>query len=380
MQMIHTYSAKPGEVRITPSQKLNLLSNRAIPFYYTVDQTLLKNWDYQKTIKYADGTNLSYHRGNLAKLPHIQEPLNFNIDRFDFYRIEGHQGKNWKTVLDEIVTLKQKFGLAFDVKALSVNINRESLNLDEYECEFEDLNVLLKAWTAEQECVLAEVSSLLSGFSLKEPGTNIKTPIAVAGIIGERDVTLSVASNLKVENTFVKANDFLLKESAFIQPVVLKSSTIIQDNLTLTEDALGAVLVNALKSTEGKSVNDIIANAKELLSPVLVGEVWQSQPDLRKLVIDDSVEILAWSNELLKKMPNVLRDFTDVRVETYKLTLKQLCARVQRMKTAYQTSRLNENVKAIMALLINQLATVCCSGKNWKYCLPKSINVKKAYL
>jgi hypothetical protein len=363
MQMINSYSAKPGVVKITPSQKLPALSNRAIPFYYTVDQTLLKNWDFQKTIKYAAGTNLSYHRGNLAQLQQIQEPLNFNTDRFDFYRIEGHQGKNWKTALDEIVSLKQKFGLAFDVKALSVNINRESLNLDEYECEFEDLNVLLKAWTAEQECILAEVSSLFSGFSLKEPGINIKTPVAVADIIRDRDVTLSLANNLKVDSLFVKANDFQIKEAALVQPVISKSSTIIQDNLTISEDALGAVMVNALKSSEGKSVNDIIANAKELLSPVLVGEVWQSQPDLRKLVIDDSVEILAWSNELLQRMPNILRDFTDVKVETYNLTLKQLCARVQRMKTSYQTSRLTENVKAIMALLINQLATVCCSGK-----------------
>lgn len=363
MHMIHTYSAKPGEVRITPSQKMNPLSNRAIPFYLGVDESLLKNWDYQKTLRFAQGTNISYHRNNLAKLPHIQEPLQFNADRFDFYRIEGHQGKNWKTALDEIVSLKQKFGLAFDVKALSVNINRESLNLDEYECEFEDLNVMLKAWTAEQECILAEVSSLLSGFSLKEPGINIKTPIAVADFIREKDVTLAAADNLKIENSFVKANEFTLKDSAFIQPNVVKSSTIISDNLTVTTDALGSVLIDALKSTEGKSVNDIIANAKELLAPVLVGEAWQAQPDLRKLVIDDSVEILAWSNELLRKMPNVLRDFSDVKIETYKLTLKQLCARVQRMKTAYQTSRLAENVKAIMALLINQLATVCCSGK-----------------
>jgi hypothetical protein len=62
-------------------------------------------------------------------------------------------------------------------------------------------------------------------------------------------------------------------------------------------------------------------------------------------------------------MPNILRDFSDVKVETYKLSLKQLCTRVQRMKSSYQTSRLSDNLKAVMALLINQLATVCCSGK-----------------
>lgn len=376
MLMINTYGANPGQVRITPSIKLADLSQRAIPFYFKVDQTLLKNWDFSKTQKFAAGTNLSYHRTNLSALSHIQEPLSFNTDRFDFYRIEGHQGKNWKTALDEIVGLKQKFGLAFDVKAVSVNINRESLNLDEYECEFEDLNVLLKAWTAEQECILAEVSSFFSGFSLKEPGLNIKTPIVATNLIRERDISVLAGSTPKIETSFEKANDFVLKDSLIMQPEVYKSPTLIQDNLTLTEDALGTVLVNALKDSESKSVNDVIASAKELLTPVLVREVWQTQPDLKKLVIDDSVEILAWSNELIKRMPNVLVDFSDVKVESYKLTLNQLCIRVQRMKSSYQTSRLSESLKAVMALLINQLANVCCSGKKLEV-LFSEINKRK---
>jgi hypothetical protein len=141
-EMVDSYGSKSGEVKITPSNKLPELSFRSVPFYFKVDEKILKVWDFLKTEKFSHTKNLSYHRENLSDLPQIQEPLNFNTDRFDFLRIEGQQGKNYKTALEEILDLKTKHGLAFDVKALSINVNTENLNIDDYECEFEDLNML----------------------------------------------------------------------------------------------------------------------------------------------------------------------------------------------------------------------------------------------
>ncbi|MCF6331943.1 MAG: hypothetical protein L3J11_01555, partial [Draconibacterium sp.] len=101
-----------GETKITPSNKLPELSYRAIPFYYNVDSGLLNSWNYFKTEKNRQGTNLCYHTSNLSPALHIQNPLNYNTDGFDFYRIEGHQGKDYQLVLEEIDKLKTEHGLA----------------------------------------------------------------------------------------------------------------------------------------------------------------------------------------------------------------------------------------------------------------------------
>ncbi|HKL31135.1 MAG TPA: hypothetical protein VJ919_01305, partial [Tangfeifania sp.] len=173
-EIIEKFQTKPGDVKLTPSNKMLALSSRAVPFYYAVDDELLKSWNYSKTEQFESDTNLSYHTDQLASIPSVQEPLAYSIDKYDFFRIEGHQGKDYSVAMQQIDQLKRKYGLAFDIKALSVNINTENLNIDDYECEFEDLQVMLRAWTVEQECVLAEISKFLSGLSLKDPGKNLQ--------------------------------------------------------------------------------------------------------------------------------------------------------------------------------------------------------------
>ncbi len=381
-EMAGSYSAKPGEIKITPSGKLPQLSYRSIPFYYQVKDRLLRVWDFLKTEKFSHKKNLSYHRDNLADTPSVQEPLNFNTDRFDFLRIEGHQGRNYKTALEEITELKEKHGLAFDVKALSLNINTENLDVDDYECEFEDLNVMLRAWTAEQECVLAEVSSFFSAFSLADPGKNIKEATKFT------EATLSEA-NLSVDDSFLTRSkdtstkttgDVFTGETAGKTTYYAYKSTVVPDNLIVSDDALGEVMKKSIEENEGKSVNDVIVNSKELLTGKLSSEAWESNPELKKLVIDDSVEILAWSNELIQQMPAALRDFSAVKLESYNLTLGQLCKRVQQLKADYQKVELDQNLKTTIAVLINQLSAVCCSGKKLEVLHEEIDNRKESIL
>ncbi|WP_159103005.1 hypothetical protein, partial [Flavobacterium sp. B17] len=74
------------------------LGDKAIPYYYNVDKLLLDKWNYEKTKTDRETYNLSYHTGNLASDDFIQNPLNYNIDNNDFYRIEGHLGLPYKTI------------------------------------------------------------------------------------------------------------------------------------------------------------------------------------------------------------------------------------------------------------------------------------------
>lgn len=118
VQKINGFQSYIGAIKITPSNINVRLGDKAIPYYYNVDKPLLAQWNFEKTKTDRERYNLSYHTANLAEDDFIQNPLNYNIDNNDFYRIEGHLGLPYKTALQNINDLKVKYGLAFDVIAL----------------------------------------------------------------------------------------------------------------------------------------------------------------------------------------------------------------------------------------------------------------------
>ncbi|MBT6763980.1 MAG: PKD domain-containing protein [Prolixibacteraceae bacterium] len=391
-EIVNKFKTTIGETKITPSNKLPKLSLLSIPFYYEIGSNLLESWDFSKTKNGKQDTNLCYNSAKLSPALPIQNPLNYNLDKFDFYRIEGHQGKDYKTVLEEIDTLKTNHGLAFDIKALSININKENLNIDDYECEFEDLNVLLKAWTSEQDCVLAEVAGFFSSFSTKQPGANAKEAeleikrektltketdiIQPTGEIPTREFLLSkpIARSANIGSNESVEKIFALQES--IQPVTIKLSKVISENLNTSEETLGFEMKMAIEENKGGSVNDIIASTNNKLSEKLNTDLWKAQPEIKAFVIDKSVELMAHSHLLTQRMPDNLASVSTTKVDTYKLSLSQLCTLVKKMKAQYQTVQLSVGLSAFMGILINQLSTVCCSGKKLEILLDE-INKRK---
>lgn len=107
------------EIKITPSQKLNSLSNKAIPFYYEVSEEFLKTWSFDKTSNRSPKENLGYDTDLLSPDAHIQNPVNFNIDRNSFYNIEGHQGMNYQEAFEQIKKIRDEQQLGFDIMLLS---------------------------------------------------------------------------------------------------------------------------------------------------------------------------------------------------------------------------------------------------------------------
>jgi hypothetical protein len=118
VQKIKDFQPFNGPIKITPSNIGVALAEKAIPFYYNVNQSLLQKWNFNKTQAGKETYNLSYHTGSLSTTDFVQNPLLYNIDDFDFYRIEGHLRIPYKTALENINDLKSKFGLAFDVVPL----------------------------------------------------------------------------------------------------------------------------------------------------------------------------------------------------------------------------------------------------------------------
>lgn len=113
---------KTNVIKVTPSSLGKIpLTEKAIPFYYNSILELNKKWNPQLTEKKENDTILSYHATipNYTNKPEIKEPLLFDIEPYNFFRIEGHIGMNYQEAITDLTTLKDNYNLPFKVIALN---------------------------------------------------------------------------------------------------------------------------------------------------------------------------------------------------------------------------------------------------------------------
>ncbi|WCT10373.1 hypothetical protein [Mucilaginibacter jinjuensis] len=166
--------SKGPVIRITPSKFGEVpLSKKAIPYYYNVTdgpEQLYTYWNYGKTLYNKQSQNLSYHAIEYnAADDFVRAPLSYDLEEYNFLRIEGHIGMPYTTALQSIQDLKNQNRLPFQILALSGDINQlkqqinnltttnsaaglaDSLNIDpdDVTCQFQDMEALYDALSAE---------------------------------------------------------------------------------------------------------------------------------------------------------------------------------------------------------------------------------------
>ena len=169
-----------ANIRVTPSSLGNVpLSTKAIPYYYTINNasdTLLKNWDPVKLANNKFTRNLSYHAPAYTSVNEIRQPLLYDLEPYNFLRIEGHIGKPWQHVVKNILAIRNKNRLPFEVVALNADISgiiaflkelvklmttsnanmQSSLeSLTSSSCHFNDLEAIFDTTIAELYCKLS---------------------------------------------------------------------------------------------------------------------------------------------------------------------------------------------------------------------------------
>ncbi|MET3026065.1 hypothetical protein ABXT06_05260 [Flavobacterium sp. UW10123] len=119
LELLENYNPQYDYIKITPSLQMGKLGKKAIPFYNNVNDSLIKSWDFDKTILGLQKNNISYH----DDLLNTKKPLEIHQDS-DFYRIEGHQGRNYKEALKAIQQIRLDNGLGFNIMILAVNADQ----------------------------------------------------------------------------------------------------------------------------------------------------------------------------------------------------------------------------------------------------------------
>jgi len=126
----------PISVRITPDVLGNVsLSEKSIPFYYDVNRPgdtdkLYRYWDYSKTHAGHADRNLSYnadqYRTGNSDDP-ILQPLYYDLENYNFLRIEGHIGLSYREAVNTILGIRDRHRLPFEVIAIRTTLPADSI-------------------------------------------------------------------------------------------------------------------------------------------------------------------------------------------------------------------------------------------------------------
>lgn len=140
----HASQIQPGtEIKITPSKLAAPLSEKAIPYHY--DPSLYQYWNFQLNRQGKAHENLGY-RSNVWNTTDdfVRFPLNFELEPYNFLRMEGHLGQNFVTVMGELLSQRDRFRLPIDIVALKTGRNANDIPLpeDAEGCHFQDLEAL----------------------------------------------------------------------------------------------------------------------------------------------------------------------------------------------------------------------------------------------
>ncbi|SHJ78990.1 carboxypeptidase-like regulatory domain-containing protein [Pseudozobellia thermophila] len=170
-------------VKATPGGgRKSSLSVQSIPFYYDSkgessfwpSENLELEWNFSRKHrrcqlfeKEQNALNLSYDNNTMlpeAKTP-LSTPLRFKMDRHNFLRIEGHQGKDIHDTVAGLTALKTKANIDFDIKGIYLGdlFPEDDKRVRLPECLYQDLQVDYSIWRGKLLYFLGSFSRLVTG-------------------------------------------------------------------------------------------------------------------------------------------------------------------------------------------------------------------------
>lgn len=168
-----------SQIRITPSVLGDKpLSEKAIPYYYQQNGSppLYRLWSVEKSRRNRANQNLSYSFDEYSPPApaFVSSPLNYDIEPYNFLRVEGHLGKHYVHVLRTLLLMKSAYRLPVEFIALRSGAYDDSqpVDLTKHTAHFQDLEAVYDALREELLSSLAEGARYLYDI----PATGLKLP------------------------------------------------------------------------------------------------------------------------------------------------------------------------------------------------------------
>jgi hypothetical protein len=128
--LIRLFELPAGDqvIRVTPSScEDRSLEERAIPYYYK--PPIHRSWSYALEQRGASAQNYSYNARLFGTTGAAANPFLFQIGRFDFFRIEGHLGKNVARAMQVLEGQIRGQNMPFKVRAVALSDDRTKVTV-----------------------------------------------------------------------------------------------------------------------------------------------------------------------------------------------------------------------------------------------------------
>ncbi len=156
-------------VKITPGADGRApLAEHPIPFYFRLDgnSKLDKVWNPAHARRYRFDSYVTWRSRSSTANPCFRQPMDHNPDRHDFYRIEGHIGKPFEDVLQNLEGERQRLNLPVKVLGLKLSTHPANISLDN-ECKFDDLEQKYEMLTTGLSCLFEDEIRFFSNLQIQ---------------------------------------------------------------------------------------------------------------------------------------------------------------------------------------------------------------------
>src|SRR6185503_947606 len=132
-------------IKITPSVLSNdYISEKAIPYYYRVNEAtdpLYFSWNDKRKIDGTAKQILSYNSNQYNTADDfVQYPLKFDLEAYNFFRIEGAIGKKYTDAMTELKTIIDSNRLPINIISLAVGDDVSGVDMVEG-CNLNDIQM-----------------------------------------------------------------------------------------------------------------------------------------------------------------------------------------------------------------------------------------------
>jgi hypothetical protein len=384
--MSSAFSPSAGAgIKITPSvDNSNPVEARAIPFYYgSKTVALAPKWSYNRWLQGTDKLILGYNANLYSPaIDSVINPLSYSIDGNNFFRIEGHIGKTYTDAMEAVEKIRTDTNLPFDLVAIRLGtVTLDDIDIDDYACQFNDLEATLRAFQAEQNCLYGDVSQFFSSFDTK---TGYATAREVRGQLAEQQLSLANEEETpaRTEKRMAKAaaettgtgaresaqqevtGGYVINKNAERgdKYVINGGTDAVDFNIITEKDTVGYFLDIIRKQGNSVSISDYVAAAGQAVDTSKTGSYEQA------IAVDIPIRMIAGTRNISQWLPDRLVDIDEDTIDNFTTRLDDLCNEV---KSAAKRSRdifakadyVRKGYEDDYELQLWRLSENCCAGQ-----------------
>ncbi|WP_046755831.1 hypothetical protein [Kordia jejudonensis] len=389
-----------AQIKITPSKTYDFkLSERSIPYYYKSGSSLVNNWNPEANKNRRSSYQLGYTTTNLKDLACIKDPLNYNHLDKDFYRIEGHQGKNFVLALRNILKKKAQYNLPFDVKAISVGYPVNKISLDEDTCETKEYVTLIKTWEEEFNCTanraidffrryqytvlgtndtVSSVHTVLKAAQAendKEEAVNVKTPIGIVESLQD-NLAVAVTETKNVKTSFKTAAN---QKYATAKDRIVLGGDVAANYTTRTNSgykySLAFIIENVVDgiNPENLTADYVVSQVVAVLDRRSNNQTIDTDSNEFKLYFEIPMRLITHLEIVKYRFIKQLQDvYVTERWTAFHSAFADLCTEVEKVLNTLSTTTENGTFGKLVhdkmyEFLVHKIAGLCCIKEkfNW---------------